>query len=90
MQVVELAKAQAAAMKLEGELNADAIRRIGRAAAGHLSPMASAVGGIAAHEIAKACSAKFTPIVQWLYVDAREAVPEKPLDMAEYAPRNNR
>ena len=44
--------------------------------AGDLSPMAAAIGGIAAQEVMKACSGKFMPIRQWLYLDARECLPE--------------
>ena len=38
--------------------------------------MAAAIGGIAAQEVMKACSGKFMPIRQWLYLDARECLPE--------------
>lgn len=44
--------------------------------AGSLSPMQAVVGAIAAQEIMKACSGKFTPIVQWFYFDSLECLPQ--------------
>ncbi|KAK8778215.1 hypothetical protein V5799_020445 [Amblyomma americanum] len=44
--------------------------------AGSLSPMQAVVGAIAAQEIMKACSGKFTPIVQWFYFDSFECLPQ--------------
>jgi ubiquitin-activating enzyme E1 len=35
----------------------------------------SFIGGVVAQEVLKACSGKFTPIHQWLYFDAVEALP---------------
>ena len=45
-------------------------------ACGNLNPIAATVGGIVAQEVMKACSEKFSPIVQWLYYDAMECLPE--------------
>lgn len=38
--------------------------------------MNAAIGGIIAQEVMKACSGKFHPIVQWLYLDAIECLPK--------------
>uniref|UniRef100_A0A5F8G1P9 E1 ubiquitin-activating enzyme n=1 Tax=Monodelphis domestica TaxID=13616 RepID=A0A5F8G1P9_MONDO len=43
---------------------------------GDLSPVSSVIGGIAAQEMLKAASGKFTPLDQWLYFDALECLPE--------------
>lgn len=43
---------------------------------GDLNAMNATVGGIVAQEVMKACSEKFSPIVQWLYFDALECLPE--------------
>jgi ubiquitin-activating enzyme E1 len=43
--------------------------------------MAAFIGGIAAQEIIKACSHKFTPIQQLMYFDAFEALPN--IDLAD-------
>lgn len=39
-----------------------------------LSPMCAFLGGVIGQEVLKACSAKFMPIVQWLYFDAVECL----------------
>lgn len=43
---------------------------------GDLNPINATLGGIVAQEVMKACSEKFSPIVQWLYFDATECLPE--------------
>lgn len=43
---------------------------------GVLNPIDATIGGIVAQEVMKACSEKFSPIVQWLYFDATECLPE--------------
>lgn len=43
---------------------------------GDLSPMNATIGGIVAQEVMKACSGKFSPILQYLYFDAIECLPE--------------
>lgn len=60
--------------------------------AGDLSPMTSAIGGIVAQEVMKACSGKFMPIKQYLYFDALECLPEDKTALTEEtcAPTNTR
>lgn len=41
---------------------------------GEICPMQSVIGGIAAQEVIKACSGKFTPITQYFYFDCRECL----------------
>lgn len=41
---------------------------------GGLAPLHAIVGGVAAQEVMKACTGKFTPIRQWLYVDASKGL----------------
>ncbi|KOB72298.1 Ubiquitin-like modifier-activating enzyme 1, partial [Operophtera brumata] len=43
---------------------------------GDLNPMNAAIGGVVAQEVMKACSGKFHPIFQWLYLDAIECLPK--------------
>ncbi|XP_065306380.1 ubiquitin-like modifier-activating enzyme 1 isoform X2 [Dermacentor albipictus] len=45
--------------------------------AGSLCPMQAVIGSIAAQEVIKACSGKFTPIQQWFYFDAFECLPQE-------------
>ncbi|KAI5163452.1 ubiquitin-activating enzyme E1 [Nematocida ausubeli] len=40
-----------------------------------IAPIASVAGGIAAHEVLKACSSKFTPLHQFMYYSALELLP---------------
>ena len=51
-----------------------------------------ALGGVAAQEALKAISGQFTPLRQWLYVDAAEAGPraDAPLPAADVAPTGSR
>ena len=58
--------------------------------AGALSPLSAFVGGVAAQEVIKSCTARYTPLQQFLYVDASAVLPSpRPTD-AERAPRGDR
>lgn len=72
------------------DAHAEFVKSIARTARGKLCPMAAALGGIAAQEVIKACSRKFTPVVQWLYLDAREALPAQALSEDDVKPRGDR
>ena len=54
--------------------DADVVERLAAVSSGNLNPIASMIGGFAAHEVLKAASGKFTPINQWFYFDAREVL----------------
>lgn len=47
--------------------------------------MNAAIGGVVAQEVMKACSGKFHPIVQWLYLDAIECLPKDRSILTEQA-----
>lgn len=68
----------------------DVVRQFARCARGQLSSMAAIVGGVAAQEVLKASSGKFTPIQQWFYLDAAECLPDATLPPSEFAPTNTR
>ncbi|CAM9877805.1 unnamed protein product [Pylaiella littoralis] len=73
--------------KAEGlEDSKDVILRLALGARGVLNPICASMGGIVGQEVLKACSGKFSPIRQWMYYDAAEALPDKPLDRAEVQP----
>jgi len=55
-----------------------------------LSPMAAVFGGLAAQEALKACSGKFTPLHQYLFFDAMECLPDKPVPDEQLARRGCR
>ena len=42
---------------------------------GQICPMNAVIGGVAAQEVLKAITGKFTPLKQWLYFDALECLP---------------
>ncbi|GMT25395.1 hypothetical protein PFISCL1PPCAC_16692 [Pristionchus fissidentatus] len=79
------------------EVSDDLLKMFANSARGNLVTVASVVGGIAAQEAMKAVTHHMTPLKQWLYLDAIEAVPGQwtALDNAklteeECAPRNSR
>ncbi|CEH13667.1 ubiquitin activating enzyme [Ceraceosorus bombacis] len=76
----------------ESELQEKVVRELALQATGDLSPMVAFIGGFVAQEALKACSGKFHPLVQHLYVDSLESLPAKvpELPESEFAPRNSR
>ena len=61
-------------------------------AVGNLSPMVAFIGGFVAQEVLKACSGKFHPLMQYMYVDCLEALPSNvaSLPESEFAPQGTR
>lgn len=61
-------------------------------ARGNLSPMVAFIGGFVAQEVLKACSGKFHPLMQYMYVDALEALPTNATSLpeSEFAPQGSR
>ncbi|KTF71356.1 hypothetical protein cypCar_00036512 [Cyprinus carpio] len=75
------------------ELDEDAVRQLSLVASGDLAPVSAFIGGLAAQEVVKACSGKFTPLRQWLYFDALECLPQENdgvLSEDACAPRDSR
>ncbi|KAL3853736.1 hypothetical protein ACJMK2_017251 [Sinanodonta woodiana] len=76
------------------ELDGDLMKEFAYSATGDLCPVVAVIGGIAAQEVMKACSGKFSPVFQYLYFDALECLPEENRDsiLTEEAckPRNSR
>ncbi|EOD15040.1 hypothetical protein EMIHUDRAFT_459406 [Emiliania huxleyi CCMP1516] len=72
------------------ELDEALLVRFGRSSGGALAPVSSFIGGVAAQEALKAVTGKFTPLRQFLYWDALEALPAPPPAAAECAPRGDR
>ncbi|KAG6455670.1 hypothetical protein O3G_MSEX009330 [Manduca sexta] len=60
----------------ELEINNELLDTFCKVSSGDLNPMNAAIGGVVAQEVMKACSGKFHPIVQWLYLDAIECLPK--------------
>nr|CAI9690162.1 unnamed protein product [Rangifer tarandus platyrhynchus] len=74
--LAEAVKAQAPPAVQQDNLDEDLIRKLAYVAAGDLAPMNAFIGGLAAQKVMKACSGKFMPVMQWLYFDALECLPE--------------
>ncbi|CAI9181589.1 unnamed protein product [Rangifer tarandus platyrhynchus] len=74
--LAEAVKAQAPPAVQQDNLDEDLIRKLAYMAAGDLAPMNAFTGGLTAQEVMKACSGKFMPVMQWLYFDALECLPE--------------
>jgi len=52
-------------------------------AACELPPVVTFMGGVVCQEALKACSGKYTPVNQWMFYDAQEALPDKYEEMPE-------
>ncbi|CAK7313911.1 Ubiquitin-like modifier-activating enzyme 1 [Vulpes lagopus] len=76
MALAQRVNAQALPAVQQDSLDEDLIRKLSYVAAGDLAPINAFIGGLAAQEVLKACSGKFMPIMQWLYFDALECLPE--------------
>ncbi|XP_068524646.1 LOW QUALITY PROTEIN: ubiquitin-like modifier-activating enzyme 1, partial [Anas acuta] len=89
-EVVAMARELAPGAELDEEL----LRELAFQATGDLAPVNAFIGGLAAQEVMKAVSGKFTPITQWLYFDALECLPEENketlLTEEQCRPRNSR
>jgi len=75
---------------LEDEGVVRLIHQLALGAKGLISPMAAFLGGIMGQEVLKACSGKFTPIKQFFYFDAAEALPDSFLGPDEVQPAGSR
>lgn len=60
----------------ETQVDEKLIKLLAFGSRGNLSPMAAFLGGIAAQEVQKATSGKFTPLNQWFYFESAECLPE--------------
>ncbi|XP_031421812.1 ubiquitin-like modifier-activating enzyme 1 isoform X2 [Clupea harengus] len=88
----EVNSSQTGSAKQE-QLDEALIKKLASVSAGDLAPVNAFIGGLAAQEVMKACTGKFMPIMQWLYFDALECLPETEELMPteeEAAPRNCR
>lgn len=91
-EVVASAKQLFKAAGEEGELAEKVVQELAFQATGDLSPMVAFIGGFVAQEALKACSGKFHPLVQHLYVDSLESLPDSVPKLAEseFAPVGSR
>lgn len=62
------------AAEIDLEVDVKLVTTFAKICSGNLAPMNAIVGGIAAQEVLKACSGKFTPIFQYFCLDALECL----------------
>ena len=74
--LIELAKTVNSQYNFTQKLDETVLKQFSYTAIGSISPMAAFLGGIISQEVLKAITGKFTPIQQFLYFDAVEALPE--------------
>lgn len=74
-EVFKLAQEIASSTEDKVELDEKLIKELSYQARGDLSPMAAFFGGMAAQEVLKSVSGKFSPVQQLMYFDALEAIP---------------
>jgi ubiquitin-activating enzyme E1 len=74
-EVFEKTKEMAENSEDKPELDEKLIKELAYESQGELSPMVAVFGGMAAQEVLKAVSGKFSPIQQCMYFDALEALP---------------
>lgn len=85
-QIVSLAKGFANGEEIDEKV----IRELSFQAQGDLSPMVAVIGGFVAQEVLKACSAKFHPMQQNMYLDSLESLPKEVPTEADCQPIGNR
>ena len=76
--VLSLARSIAGPKDAEA-ISAQFVETVTRQAAGNLNAMATLFGGLVAQEAMKASSGKFSPLKQFFFFDALEALPDAPL-----------
>ncbi|KAI0237342.1 Ubiquitin-like modifier-activating enzyme 6 [Lamellibrachia satsuma] len=73
------------------EVDETMLRRLSYSSQGCLPPLCAAIGGIVAQEVLKALTGKFSPLKQWIHLDATEVMlSEDPPDSKEFLPRGTR
>ncbi|KAB1282189.1 Ubiquitin-like modifier-activating enzyme 6 [Camelus dromedarius] len=90
-ELLKLATSISETLEEKPEVNTDIVRWLSWTARGFLPPLAAAVGGVASQEVLKAVTGKFSPLCQWLYIEAADIVESlgKP-EREEFLPRGDR
>ena len=88
--VVAKAKELAGSEEAAGDLDEDYIRTLAYTSRGACSPLSEFMGGFVAQEGLKALSHKFSPLKQFMYLDATEVVPPLDTDPSGFAPVGDR
>ncbi|XP_064141822.1 ubiquitin-like modifier-activating enzyme 6 isoform X2 [Loxodonta africana] len=90
-ELLKLATSISKTLEEKPEVNVDIVNWLSWTAQGFLPPLAAAVGGVASQEVLKAVTGKFSPLCQWLYIEAADIVESlgKP-EREEFLPRGDR
>ncbi|XP_073898189.1 ubiquitin-like modifier-activating enzyme 6 isoform X5 [Castor canadensis] len=90
-ELMKLATSVSETLEEKPEVNDDIVQWLSWTARGFLPPLAAAVGGVASQEVLKAVTGKFSPLCQWLYLEAADIVESlgKP-EREEFLPRGDR
>jgi len=72
------------------KLDADLLKKLSYTAQGSIAPITSFLGGVVAQEALKGLSGKYTPLNQYVYLDAVEVVPDLTTDPAQFQPKGHR
>ena len=70
-----LAAVRESGLIAEKDIVHEIVGDFGRGASGRLSAISAFIGGVAAQEVLKACSGRFTPLDQFFYYEACDALP---------------
>jgi ubiquitin-activating enzyme E1 len=65
------------AKKIDADADEKVLAELAYQATGDLAPINAVIGGFVAQEVLKACSAKFHPMVQHMYLDSLESLPDE-------------
>ncbi|CAI7581103.1 unnamed protein product [Penicillium manginii] len=74
-EILKIAAELASAEEEKIELDEKLLKELSYQARGDLNALAAFFGGIAAQEVLKAVSGKFSPVHQWMYFDSLESLP---------------
>jgi len=77
-------------LKLAETVDEPLITKLAFGAQRQLSPMTTFIGGFVAQEALKAVSGKFSPLRQWFYFDATEALPADDVPAQDFQPVGSR
>jgi ubiquitin-activating enzyme E1 len=75
--IIELAKEINNKGNYVEQLNEGLLKQLAYGSRGQIAPFTAFYGGVLGQEVIKACTGKFSPIKQFLYIDAMEALPEE-------------
>uniref|UniRef100_A0A8C8VNP3 E1 ubiquitin-activating enzyme n=1 Tax=Pelusios castaneus TaxID=367368 RepID=A0A8C8VNP3_9SAUR len=90
-EMLKIAVSISETLESKPQVNEDIVKWLSRTAQGFLAPLAATVGGVASQEVLKAVTGKFSPLQQWLYIDALDIVLSlDKISCEEFLPREDK